>query len=69
MSVKTRRLDVASVCLGNLGMARGARALRRVQREGQSPLVQCATLALQLGMLVSNTSYSQISDELHLIRI
>ena len=28
MCVKTRRLDVAAVCLGHMGHARGAKALR-----------------------------------------
>ncbi|CAJ0941152.1 unnamed protein product, partial [Mesorhabditis belari] len=51
MSVKTRRLDVASLCLGHMGLARAARALRRSQRQGDVTEVQCATLAIQLGML------------------
>ncbi|KAG8145550.1 putative Intraflagellar transport protein [Naja naja] len=33
MCVKTQRLDVAKVCLGNMGHARGAKALREAERE------------------------------------
>ncbi len=54
MCVKTRRLDVAAVCLGNMGHARAARALRRSMREDKEPEVQVATLAIQLGLLVCN---------------
>ncbi|MCP9263725.1 hypothetical protein DINM_007106 [Dirofilaria immitis] len=50
MCVKTRRLDVALVCLGNMGHARGVRALRKsmqnndpleVQDEAQELLTNC----------------------------
>ncbi|VDN22761.1 unnamed protein product [Gongylonema pulchrum] len=51
MCVKTRRLDVALVCLGNMGHARGARALRKSMQSGDPPEVQVATLAIQLGLL------------------
>lgn len=54
MCVKTRRLDVALVCLGNMGHARGARALRKSMQNGDPPEVQVATLAIQLGLLVSS---------------
>uniref|UniRef100_A0A914XUQ0 Anaphase-promoting complex subunit 4-like WD40 domain-containing protein n=1 Tax=Plectus sambesii TaxID=2011161 RepID=A0A914XUQ0_9BILA len=50
MCVKTRRLDVAAVCMGNMGHARGARALRRVIRAETQPEVRVATLAVQLGL-------------------
>ncbi|VDM80318.1 unnamed protein product [Strongylus vulgaris] len=53
MSVKTRRLDVAAVCLGNMKNIRGARALRKAQEAGESEALQCAALAVELGMLVS----------------
>ncbi|CAJ0578875.1 unnamed protein product, partial [Mesorhabditis spiculigera] len=43
--------DVASLCLGHMGLARAARALRRSQRQGDPPEVQCATLAIQIGMI------------------
>ena len=49
MCVKTRRLDVASVCLGNMGHARGAKALREAQTEPELD-ARVATLAAQLGL-------------------
>lgn len=52
MCVKTRRLDVAAVCMGNMGHARGARALRKVIRAETQPEVRVATLAVQLGLVV-----------------
>ncbi|CAI4224269.1 unnamed protein product [Auanema sp. JU1783] len=51
MSVKTRRLDVAAVCLGHMKNVRGARALREAQRKGESEDMQCAAIAIELGML------------------
>lgn len=50
MCVKNRRLDVARVCLGNMGNARAARALREAEAQPQ-PEAQVAVLAVQLGML------------------
>ncbi|KAM3859666.1 intraflagellar transport protein 140 homolog [Diretmus argenteus] len=50
MCVKTRRLDVARVCLGNMGNARAARALREAEAEAE-PEARVAMLAIQLGML------------------
>uniref|UniRef100_A0A8C5AP22 Intraflagellar transport 140 homolog (Chlamydomonas) n=1 Tax=Gadus morhua TaxID=8049 RepID=A0A8C5AP22_GADMO len=50
MCVKNRRLDVARVCLGNMGNARAARALREAQAQPQAE-AQVAVLAVQLGML------------------
>lgn len=52
MCVKTQRLDVAKVCLGNMGHAHGARALREAEREPELE-ARVAMLAIQLGMLVS----------------
>ena len=49
MCVKTRRLDVAAVCLGHMGHARGAKALRDAAKEPEID-VRVAALALQLGM-------------------
>ena len=49
MCVKTRRLDVAEVCLGNMGHARGAAALRESIKEGNE--VSIGVLAIQLGLL------------------
>ncbi|XP_011289030.2 intraflagellar transport protein 140 homolog isoform X1 [Felis catus] len=48
--VKTQRLDVAKVCLGNMGHARGARALREAEQEPELE-ARVAMLAIQLGML------------------
>ncbi|XP_064637216.1 intraflagellar transport protein 140 homolog [Lineus longissimus] len=49
MCVKSRRLDVASVCLGNMGHARGAKALREAMKEPELD-AQVAVLAIQLGL-------------------
>jgi len=51
MCVKTRQLDVARVCLGNMGNARAAKALKEAELEPE-PEAQVAMLAVQLGMLV-----------------
>lgn len=49
MCVTSKRLDVASVCLGRLGNAMAARAVRESKED--LPLeAQVATLAVQLGM-------------------
>ncbi|XP_062330983.1 intraflagellar transport protein 140 homolog isoform X2 [Osmerus eperlanus] len=50
MCVKNRRLDVARVCLGNMGNARAARALREAESEPELE-ARVAVLAVQLGML------------------
>ena len=47
MCVKTKRLDVATVCLGNMGNARAAKALREVQKEPELD-AKVACLAIQL---------------------
>eukprot|EP00058_Branchiostoma_floridae_P021724 XP_002607214.1 hypothetical protein BRAFLDRAFT_118626 [Branchiostoma floridae] len=49
MCVKSRRLDVARVCLGNMGHARGARALREADKEPELD-AKVAVLAIQLGL-------------------
>ena len=51
MCVRTRRLDVAAVCLGNMRNARAAMALRKA-RELPEVEAQLAVLAIQLNMLV-----------------
>ena len=52
MCVKTRRLDVAMVCLGNMGHGRGAKMLREVMKQPQLD-ARVAMLAIQLNLLVS----------------
>ena len=57
MCVKSRRLDVASVCLGNMGHARGAKTLREALKEPELD-AKVAVLAIQLGLFVSVILYS-----------
>lgn len=52
MCVKTKRLDVASVCLGNMKNARAAKALRKAMKEPEHD-ARVASLAVQLNMLAS----------------
>lgn len=52
MCVKTHRLDVAKICLGHMGHARGAKALREAEQEPEQA-ARVAVLAIQLGMLVN----------------
>ena len=49
--MKTQRLDVAAICLGNMGNARAAKAVREAQSIAE-PEARLAVLAVQLGMLV-----------------
>ncbi|XP_030750453.1 intraflagellar transport protein 140 homolog [Sitophilus oryzae] len=52
MCVKTRRLDVASVCLGHMGDAKAARALRLAINDNTLPQeAKVAVLAIHLGLL------------------
>jgi intraflagellar transport protein 140 len=50
MCVKTKRLDVAEVCLGNMGYARGAAAVREAKKEPE-PEAAIAMVAIQLGRI------------------
>lgn len=50
MCVKSKRLDVAEVCLGNMGHARGARAVREAKAEPEVDAA-VAMVAIQLGLL------------------
>ena len=59
MCVKSRRLDVASVCLGNMGHARGAKALREAMTEPELD-AKVATLAMQLGLYVCLCSIADL---------
>ncbi|KAF5285788.1 hypothetical protein FQA39_LY04249 [Lamprigera yunnana] len=52
MCVKTRRLDVATVCLGHMGNARAARSLKLAMEDNTLPVeAKLAVLAIQLDML------------------
>ncbi len=50
MCVKTKRMDVAEVCLGNMKDARGAQAVREAMKEPEKD-AQVAMVAIQLGLL------------------
>jgi intraflagellar transport protein 140 len=50
MSVKTRRFDVALVCVGNMNDGRAAKAIREAQEIPEED-ARLATLAVHLGML------------------
>lgn len=50
MCVKSKRLDVAEVCLGNMGHARGAAAVREAKKDGPID-VAIGVLAIQLGLI------------------
>jgi len=50
MCVKTRRQDVAELCMGNMGHARGACALRE-SKQNPEPNAHIAMVAIQLGLL------------------
>lgn len=54
MCVKYRWLDVARVCLGNMGNARAAKAVKEAEAEPE-PEARVAVLAIQLNMLVSHS--------------
>ncbi|XP_066140255.1 intraflagellar transport protein 140 homolog isoform X1 [Euwallacea fornicatus] len=52
MCVKTRRLDVAIVCLGHMGNAKAARALREALADDSLPQeAKLAVLAIHLGLI------------------
>ncbi|KAF0691673.1 Aste57867_17141 [Aphanomyces stellatus] len=51
MCVKTKRLDVAEVCLGNMGHARGAAAVNGAKVENPEVEAPIAMVAIQLGLL------------------
>ena len=53
MCVKSHRIDVAKVCLGNMGNVKGIRLLRDEAGRGADSDTQVALIALNLGMLVS----------------
>jgi len=50
--VKTKRLDVAEVCLGNMNNARGAKMVRETKAEESGDLdISIAMVAIQLGLI------------------
>lgn len=49
MAVKSRRLDVAEICIGNMRFARGARSIRQAKKEPQLE-TQLAMVAIQLDL-------------------
>ncbi|KAL9643912.1 hypothetical protein ABK040_013321 [Willaertia magna] len=52
MCVKTRKMEIAEICLGNMKNALAARALRKMkEREPNELLAWIAILAIQLGMI------------------
>ena len=53
MCVKSHRIDVAKVCLGNMGNVKGIRLLREETNKGADSDTQVALVALNLGMFVS----------------
>nr|CAI5864033.1 unnamed protein product [Callosobruchus analis] len=58
MCVKTKRLDVAGVCLGHMGNAMAARAVRLAMSDDTLPHeAKVAVLAVHLGMLVGHNIY------------
>ena len=57
MCVKTKRLDVALVCLGNMGNASAAKAVRECQMQEPELNAHVAMLAIQIGMFVSTTAW------------
>jgi len=50
MCVKTKKMDVAEICLSNMQNARASKALREAKREPEIE-AQIAMLAIQLGMI------------------
>lgn len=52
MCVKSHRVDVAKVCLGNMGNVKGIRLLREEVAKGADSDTQVAIIALNLGMIV-----------------
>ena len=50
MCVKSKRLDVAEVCLGQMGHARGAKAVREAKQEPELE-AQVAMVGIQLGLM------------------
>jgi hypothetical protein len=54
MCVKSHRIDVAKVCLGNMGNVKGIRLLNEEAVRGADSDTQVGLIALNLGMIVNN---------------
>jgi intraflagellar transport protein 140 len=54
MCVKSHRIDVAKVCLGNMGNVKGIRLLNDEAVRGADSDTQVGLIALNLGMIVNN---------------
>ena len=67
MCVKTRRLDVAEVCFGNMGHARGARAVREARAAGLPVEAQVAVVAIHLGMIEDAEALYKACDRYDLL--
>ena len=52
MCVKSQRLDVAQICLGKMGHAAGARAMRQIANQNVDKDVKTAVLAVYLVSIV-----------------
>ena len=61
MCVKSHRIDVAKVCLGNMGNVKGIRLLREEEAKGTDSDTQVALIALNLGMVVSHDMFCSFS--------
>jgi intraflagellar transport protein 140 len=53
MCVKSHRIDVAKVCLGNMGNVKGIRLLNEEAVRGADSDTQVGLIALNLGMIVN----------------
>ena len=53
MCVNSHRIDVAKVCLGNMGNVKGIKLLREEASKGADSDTQVALIALNLGMIVN----------------
>lgn len=58
MCVLNRRADVAKICLGKMGLFRGARALRAVDQD--NPDTKIAVLAVHLNMKVCRVEIDEL---------
>jgi intraflagellar transport protein 140 len=66
MCIKTKRLDVAEVCLGNMGHARGAAAVRASRKEGSVEL-SIGILSIKLGLLDDICLYTYICMHIYML--